>query len=362
MEDNNSFDNNQSNDPYKQQPEPQQPQPNQYQGQPEQTQWSQPEQPQPQQQWQQPEQPQYTGISLMRPDMDKEQSDKVVKVAAIVGMALALIILLFTVINNGSLFNLSKEDQKEKTSQGGAGNVENLTKEEAIAWLKSTANPENNIVYPDGLLPKGISGKLLLLSSYDSVENLDDVIKNSYIFYDSDSNSPVSDLKINKNNDHFVTFSSDSYNKNSAIGRVMLGISFDRQYFDFSYEGLSADATPIINTDNQEFIKTVLATLLLSSFSQIHQVYSYKYETSGNISRLTIYCIGFQVGTSGESDKIILYNEHVAFNNDTKEIIIDDYYDHSNDLHKSFDLSSEEGEELERIVREPYFNDPYYYN
>ncbi len=340
MDNNNNQDNNyRSGSPFNQQSNTQQLPPNQPQ-----QQWSQPEQPQP------AEQPQYNGISLMRPDMSKEKSDKVVKIAVIVGIILAVSILIFTFINGEKFLNNSKEE----TSQGGAGNFENLTKEEAIAWLKSTANPENNIVYPDGLLPKGISGKLLLLSSYDSVENLDDVIKNSYIFYDSDSNSPVSDLKINKNNDHFVTFSSDSYNKNSAIGRVMLGISFDRQYFDFSYEGLSADATPIINTDDQEFIKTVLATLLLSSFSQIHQVYSYKYETSDNISRLTIYCIGFQVGTSGESDKIILYNEHVAFNNDTKEIIIDDYYDHSNDLHKSFDLSSEEGEELEMIVNDPY--------
>ncbi len=261
------------------------------------------------------EQPQYNGISLMRPDMSKEKSDKVVKIAVIVGIILAVSILIFTFINGGKFLNNSKEDKKEESSQDSSDEFKNLTKEEAIAFLRSQDGvrgilPENYIgnEITDAVIMNGntIVSDLNWVYSYDNLEELEQAARNDYE-YSYHGGHYEGDLEI-KEYDYYAIITpvrvkgatSCDHGYNCDCDSLL---SFKREYLDYHREeeildggGISWNDVVYIKTRDPKIVSYLLR--VVTFFSSVGwsggygNIYSYDFEEQDDKFVLTVNNVG----------------------------------------------------------------------
>ncbi len=286
-------------------------------------QFNQSAEPQMRQPWQQPEQPQPTAQDYYNnsqsgftpPVMDKKKSDKSFLILVIIGIVLAVGILIFTFVNNGNF--LKKEDKEDQPAQVGSGEFEDLTKEEAIAFLKTQDGVRG--ILPDGYVGEEITSAVImngnvhvsdirLIYSYSNLEELKQMAHRQFYGYDHDDYED--DFQI-KEYDYYAIVTPNRAINATSCDRGLYNecdsvLSFKSEYFNYyrsekTYEENGTTATEANDvaymiTRDPEIVNYILRVFTFFSSvggsSSYGNIYSYDFEEQDDKFVLTVNNVG----------------------------------------------------------------------
>lgn len=282
-------------------------------------------------------------------------------------LVIILIIICLGIIGGGTYLFISNNNTSDQTAQSGSSNsntnqltkFEDLTKEEAIAFLNSKQNsplgiiPENyvgdevlNSIIMDG---NTYISDLNLIYSYDSLEDLTEQVHEKYYKYDysveSNSNKNNLDNFEIKEYDYYAIVTPNRIKEATSCDHGYYQdcdslLSFKRKYLDYQQEetkldfGSSINDVAYINTKDPEIINDILRTFTFFSdtgFGGGHgNIYSYYFEEQDDKYILTIN----NVGAGYNMD---LYNNPNANTADASELFAINLY------HRRFAVDKSDG-------------------